>query len=246
MNFIGRYINQQGKLITVLCKLTHNIQSPHTKEIAIDKVLKPIQQGIMLIRDESDVDVNNNFTVVDLKTSEFEIKMGLPNLKYINLPVPSFGGIVECLNMNLSMMTQLEQQNQYDYHEGVQFRLVPFDKSVDHVYFVMNKIGELGITSNIFKASFTFTTDWTSTCHECNEYNQTLQSELEKLSNELFADKVVPFIIKGNVIQDFTYSSVNDLESQLNILFKNTMERARIEKINIEEVTNILIDYENV
>lgn len=244
MNFLGKYITKEGKVKSLLYKVSHNIENPALKHVFIENVLKPISHSIMIIRDESDLFDDGIQTASRLKTQLFDIDIEKDGFEYIKMPIPSFGGVMESINSNVNIMTQIQGNKALSYIDSTSIKLIPLDDSVDSTYMIINTVTNNGLSTNVYQLQFKFDSTWSTTCPECSSSMTYLKNEIVKISDEIFCNKNAPFKVEGNVVADFLIDSVDIVKTQLKSILNTSFNNARVEDFNVVDVTNTIGNYD--
>lgn len=244
MNFIGKYISSSGELKLFSYKITHTFSNLEIKKLFVDKVLKPLSDSIIIIRDESDFYTGLITTPSRVKTERFDVELDTYAFEYIQFPIPSFGGISECIKNNLNMMTQLECSQSNLFIENTNINILPMDNIHDSMDLPLNRIMSGGIKTYVYRISFVFESSWSVDCNECASNMSYLRNELGKLSSELFVEAENPFTYSGQIISDFDLSSTEIIKTQIMSMFEHTLSLAKVSEIKVSDVTNDVRGYE--
>lgn len=243
MLLVSKYITEDGFVKNLFYKISHNITNDLQLETFKYNVLKPMNDSILIVRGISDFGLLET-TPGKLSTKQYTLDIKSKNFSYMSLPEPAFGSALECVATNLSIMTQIECQKVQSYFEPIRIKLVPVDVSQDSIILLLNEVRSNGIHTHKYQLKFEFDAHWSSTCDTCITGMTYLTSELNKLTDELYAPRDV-FKLDGRIIYDLSVNKIDVLKDEIKLLLTNALNNARVRDFTITDISDTLKELEN-
>lgn len=238
MNILTRYVGKDGYIKTLAARITHDIKDHVQVQAFYNDVVKKYNDSILLIRGyiEDVHDLKTTATTFNSEKYYFNIKKH--NLNFYQLREPAFGYAEECVKKNLILETQELLYKYTSYMQSVNINLVGINDNDDTYYLVLNEIRDTGLYSHVYKISFIFNSEWSSTCDSCQNGIAHLKYELDRISNQLYMSENNNFKTSGHIISDLELYDAALLKDQIRVLLANAIQLAKISDFEVVNITD--------
>lgn len=231
-----KYIDENGEIVPVLKKITHNIVDKSQQKM-LGEIVDKFNYNILILRGQSDFGKLRTEASI-LETEKYLLNIKNQGFSYYQLPEPAIGSPNECITNNLNLITQIECQKLQSYFENIRINLIPLDVTLDEHTLYFNEVRSNGIVTHLYNIKFTFRDDWSATCLTCANGLDHVKLELTKLGNYLYTAENSEYDLEGVVISDLNVANIDVLKEKLMLILSNSFNEAKIVDISLTQIIN--------
>lgn len=245
MNILTRYVDRDGYIKTLAARITHDLKDHVHIQAFYNDVVKKYNDSTLLIRGFIEEVEDLKTTATTFSSNKYYFNIKKHNLNFHQLREPAFGYAEECVKKNIILETQELLYKYTSYMPIVNINFVGINDNDDTYHLVLNEVRDSGLYSHVYKISFIFNSDWSSTCDSCQNGMAHLKHELDRISKQLYMNENNNFKTSGHIVTDLELYDAALLKDQIRVLLANAIQLSKISDFEVVNITDEFKGYDN-